>query len=128
MAAGCRPTRILLVDDEGAFRDSLADMLRDDGHEVLAYPAPSALPDLAQLGDVDLLVTDFEMPGTNGLELADAFHRRHPVIPVLLVTAYRSGLQGEAARRSFVRLVQKPIGYDAIHRTIHEHDPPTRGG
>ena len=120
--AACRPTRVVLVDDEGSFRESLADMLRGDGHEVLPFEAPSALPDLARLAGVDLLVTDFEMPGTNGIELADAFHRVHPGVPVLLVTAYRTGLEQEVARRPFIRLVQKPVPYDAIHRAIHARD------
>ena len=120
MACTSEPTRILLVDDEGSFRESLAEMLRDDGHEVFAYAAPAAVPPPSDLDDVGLLVTDYEMPGKNGLALADEFHAHHPAVPVLLVTAYRSGLEAEAARRPFLRLAQKPIGYDALHRLIHE--------
>jgi two-component system response regulator GlrR len=120
MACTSGPTRIVLVDDEGSFRESLAEMLQDDGHEVLSYPAPAAIPPLDSLADVDLLLTDYDMPGKNGLALADEFHAHHPATPVLIVTAYRSGLDAEVAHRPFLRLVQKPIGYDALHGAIHE--------
>jgi CheY-like chemotaxis protein len=119
MACDRTPGRILLVDDEGSFRDSLAEMLRDDGHEVLAYSEPDALPPLRTLSGVDLLLTDYDMPKTNGLTLADRFHACHPTVPVLLATAYRTGLDAEVARRPFVRLVQKPIPYETLHRLIH---------
>jgi DNA-binding NtrC family response regulator len=120
MACDRTPGSILLVDDEGSFRDSLAEMLRDDGHEVLAYPEPDALPPLDTLSGVDLLLTDYDMPKTNGLTLADRFHAVHPTVPVLLATAYRTGLGDEVARRPFVRMVQKPIPYETLHRLIHE--------
>ena len=87
MACDRTPGSILLVDDEGSFRDSLAEMLRDDGHEVLAYPDPGALPPLHTLSGVDLLLTDYDMPKTNGLTLADRFHACHPRVPVLLVSS-----------------------------------------
>ena len=119
MACDRKPTSILLVDDEGSFRDSLAEMLRDDGHEVLAYAAPAAIPPLDTLGGVELLLTDYDMPQTNGLTLADRFHAYHPTVPVLLATAYRIGLDAEVARRPFLRMVQKPIPYETLHRLIH---------
>jgi hypothetical protein len=40
-------------------------------------------------------------------------------VPILLATAYQTGLDEEVARRPFLRLVQKPIGYEALHRLIH---------
>jgi DNA-binding NtrC family response regulator len=123
------PARILLVDDEGPFRDSLAELLRDDGHVVLAYSGPAEVPPLGGLERVDLLVTDFDMPGKNGLVFADEFHAHRPGVPVLLVTAYHARLELDVARRPFVRMISKPIGYDALHRIIHECAVPdsTRG-
>jgi DNA-binding NtrC family response regulator len=125
VACASAPTRIVLVDDEGSFRESLAEMLQDDGHQVLAYPAPAAIPALDTLAGVDVLLTDYEMPGKNGLALADEFHMHHPTTPVLLVTAYRSELDAEVAQQPFLRLLQKPIGYDALHRAIHECAAPS---
>jgi DNA-binding NtrC family response regulator len=120
MPCAPNPTRILVVDDEHPFRESLAEMLRDDGHEVLDYSEPADVPELDRLGRIDLLLIDYEMPGKNGLAFADEFHAHRPGVPVLLVTAYRSGLDAQVARRPFVTMIQKPIGYDALHRAIHE--------
>lgn len=117
--ASCSAIRIVLVEDEPAFRESLAEMLRDDGHAVLAYAEPASIPPIDSLGRVDLLLTDYEMPGKNGLALADEFHARRPAVPVLLATAYRADVHA-AAQRPFLRLAQKPIAYDALHRLIHE--------
>ena len=128
MAHVCTPTRIVLVDDEASFRESLAELLRDDGHEVRDYSAPADVPPLDALGGIDLLLTDYDMPGKNGLAFADELHAHRPETPVLLVTAYRSGLDDHVARRSFVRMVQKPIGYDALHRVIHECTAPAPAG
>lgn len=127
MACDPKPTRILVVDDEGSFRESLAEMLRDDGHQVLDYSEPADVPALNRLDGIDVLVTDYEMPGKNGLVFADEFHAHRPGVPILLVTAYRSGLEVEVARRPFLRMLQKPIGYDALHRAIHDCAPPNGG-
>jgi DNA-binding NtrC family response regulator len=118
---GCSAIGILLVDDETSFRTSLADILRDDGHEVLDYGAPVEVPPLADLPRVAVLVTDYEMPGKTGIELADAFHAHHPGVPVLLVTAYRTpSLEAQVNDRPYLRLFSKPVDYDAIHSLIHE--------
>lgn len=117
------PARILLVDDETPFRESLAEMLRDDGHQVVECSEPAEVPPLDALDEIDLLLTDYELPGKNGLAFADEFHAHHPGTPVLLVTAYPSGLDAEVARRPFLRMILKPIGYDALHRMIHECVP-----
>jgi DNA-binding NtrC family response regulator len=126
------PARILVVDDERPFRESLAELLRDDGHDVLEYSRPADVPRLDALDGIGLLLTDYEMPGKNGLTFADEFHAHHPGTPVLLMTAYPLGLDAELARRPFVRLIVKPIGYDALHRVVHEWAatirPVTDGG
>jgi two-component system nitrogen regulation response regulator GlnG len=111
----------VLVDDEVSFRTSLAEMLRDDGHVVRDYATPSELPALPSVGDVAVLLTDYDMPGQNGLDLADEFHVCHPTIPVIVLTAYRFGaLEAKVQARSFMQLVQKPIDYVALHALIHE--------
>lgn len=111
----------MLVDDEPSFRTSLAETLRDDGHPVRDYGAPAEVPALATLDDIAIPITDFEMPGKTGLEVADDFHVHHAEIPVLLVTAYRTqSLEGQARDRPYLRILQKPVDYDAIHALIHE--------
>ena len=117
----CEAIGILLVDDELSFRTSLAAMLRDDGHEVRDYAAPAEVPPLRDLEDVAVVVTDYEMPGSTGLVLADDLHAHHPEMPVLLVTAYRTqSLEAQVLDRPHLRIVQKPVDYETIHTLIHE--------
>jgi DNA-binding NtrC family response regulator len=117
----CDAISVLLLDDELSFRMSLAEMLRDDGHEVHAYAAPAHLPPLPTLESVTILVTDYEMPGKNGITLADAFHAQHPDVPVILVTSYRTqSLDAQVLARPFLRLVEKPIDYALLHALIHD--------
>jgi DNA-binding NtrC family response regulator len=117
----CDAISVLLLDDEPSFRMSLAEMLRDDGHQVRTYAAPAHLPPLPTLGNVAILVTDYEMPGKNGIILADAFHAQHPDVPVILATYYRTrSLDAQVLARPFVRLVEKPVDYALLHALIHD--------
>lgn len=119
--SGCKAIAILLLDDEPSFRTSLAETLRDDGHLVVDYGAPAEVPSLHDLKDVAVVVTDYEMPGKTGLALADDFHAHHPETPVLLVTGYQTqALESQVLARPYLRVLQKPVQYEAIHSLIHE--------
>jgi DNA-binding NtrC family response regulator len=116
----CADVRIVVVDDDDAFRLGLAGLFRDDGHEVIDFSRPDLVPSFDQLGDVALLVTDLDMPGGNGFALADAFHAAHPSVPVILVTAFHGqAIEEEAARRPFLHLLHKPMRYEAVHDEVH---------
>jgi PAS domain S-box-containing protein len=81
--------RILLVDDDVLIAMSTAGMLEDLGHEVIeANSGASALEALQGNADVDLMITDFAMPGMNGAQLAEEVRRRLPSLPILLATGY----------------------------------------
>jgi len=98
----------------------LAANLRDDGHVVSEYPAPSAVGDGAALDDIRVVVSDYQMAPQNGLVFADAVHAAHPAMAVVLVTAYATPeLEAEVDARPFLRLCRKPIDYDHLHDFIH---------
>jgi PAS domain S-box-containing protein len=90
---------VLLVDDEDIVRTGTAEMLGDFGYTVLqAASGAEALAMLrAQGGEVDVLVTDFLMPGMNGAMLAQEAHQIHPELPVLLITGYSTLAEGPGA-------------------------------
>jgi len=81
------PIRILLVDDDEAVRSLTAEMLADLGHAVAT--ADSGAAALAMLGAgerVDLLLSDFAMPGMMGAQLAEEALKLRPGLPVLFMT------------------------------------------
>jgi CheY-like chemotaxis protein len=92
MEQGKNPDRpvILVVDDEALLRLSAADVLQEGGYEVVeAADAEEALAILASRGDVRMLFTDVQLPGsTDGMRLARQVHQRWPDI-VLLITSGR---------------------------------------
>jgi CheY-like chemotaxis protein len=93
--------RIMIVDDDALIRDSLISAFQDLGFVTLG--AEDASCALAQLdGDIEIdgLVTDFSMPGMNGLELIHAIHARKPGLPAVLFTGHMS----EVSAAGFGRL------------------------
>jgi PAS domain S-box-containing protein len=80
---------VLLVDDEQLVRASTAEMLADLGYRVVeAENAEEALRKLDEEIQVEILVTDHLMPGMTGTELVAAARRRHPRLPVLIISGY----------------------------------------
>jgi PAS domain S-box-containing protein len=82
------PLVVLAVDDDSLVLMNTIAMLEDLGHRV--FPATSAREALALLRHekVDLVLTDYAMPQTNGLQLAKAIRARHPDLPVVLATGF----------------------------------------
>ena len=80
--------RILIVDDDPALLRLLSLRLRHEGHEVIEADSGEAA--LARLDHElpALLITDLRMGGMDGLQLFAAVHRRHPLLPVLMLTAH----------------------------------------
>ncbi|MDZ4690940.1 ATP-binding protein [Terricaulis sp.] len=84
-----RRSRIMLVDDDALIAMSSVDMLEDLGHEVVeANSGKEALDLLGKVEPIDLLITDFAMPGMTGAQLIDAVRSRFPDLPILLATGY----------------------------------------
>lgn len=84
---GHRSTKVLLVDDDALVLRLLADVLTDDGYQVVACRSgESAAAAFRANGHIDLLVTDFQMPGMTGLELATLLTNKAPELPVLIVS------------------------------------------
>lgn len=115
----CQDLKILLIDSDESFRGALAGNLREDGHEVTEYAVQEALPPLATLEGVGLVLTDYQ-PSERGLAFVDVFHTLHPTTPVVLVTAFWSHhLEAELARRNFLVMLRKPFDYDDLHELVH---------
>lgn len=114
--------RILVVDDESMQRETLRRGLRREGFEV--FEAESALHALAWLGSeegraVDLLLTDFSMPGMNGLELVKQVRLRLPLVPVIMMTAYgEKELVIDAMREGCRLFLEKPFTLDRLRAEI----------
>jgi PAS domain S-box-containing protein len=84
-----RQTVILLVDDEDVVRRATADMLREIGHEVIeASSATTALKLIDERSDIELIMTDYLMPGIRGSELIEKARDIRPGLKAVLITGY----------------------------------------
>ena len=79
--------RILIVDDEPAWRDLCRDRLAELGHVVLAVNAGRKVLELVVVERPDLMVLDLRMP-MSGRSILRAARRRRPDLPVIIHTAY----------------------------------------
>jgi PAS domain S-box-containing protein len=104
---------VLVVDDDTLVRELLAQELEELGYEVSqAADGLAALTVLDRGERVDLLVTDFSMPGMNGLALAQEARQRRPLLPVLLLTGYADAhvkLDVEDMQDEALVLLRKPV-------------------
>jgi CheY-like chemotaxis protein len=106
-----RRLRVLLIDDEELVRTATAEMIRDLGHSVVeASGGAEALAQLDRRLGVDVVVTDYKMPGIDGGELARRIAQTHPHTPVLLITGYA----GPADQLMDLPRLAKPFGQAEI--------------
>jgi FixJ family two-component response regulator len=110
---------VLLLDDDESFRNALAESLRDDGFAVIEYSTACDVPPLTALGEISVVVTDYDMPGTDGLAFADKVRATCPGVPIIMVTGCCTvSLEDLAAARG-VRLLRKPLEYEILHNLLH---------
>src|SRR5262249_16683454 len=81
--------RLLFVDDDFLIGLSPASLLEDLGHTVIRVGSGAdALAVLVGGNAVDLMITDYAMPGMTGLQLAEEARKLRPGLPILLATGY----------------------------------------
>ena len=86
---GRKTKTVLVVDDEQENLRTYGEILDDMNYKVLAQPdGRSALSLLRDDAAVDLIITDFRMPGMNGIEFVTELRRFRPFVPVIMITAY----------------------------------------
>jgi PAS domain S-box-containing protein len=104
--------RVLLVDDEETVLGFMTELLRHWGIDVLACSgAPAAARHIeSNPNAIDVLLTDYLMPGITGLELARLAHERRPDLPVLIYSGNTTTLSAEdLAAAGVAALLDKPI-------------------
>ncbi|MDP1578923.1 MAG: response regulator [Candidatus Didemnitutus sp.] len=115
---------IILIDDESAYLDLLEQFLglhfdcpiHSFNHAATAL---EALPSL----NVGLVVTDYQMPEIDGLQLLDAVSARLPDVPAIMITAHEIELTPEVSRRypALKKIVRKPFQWSPLAEEIGRH-------
>jgi DNA-binding response OmpR family regulator len=80
--------KILIVDDEPGIRDSLSDVLVQEGYQVVAAENGENAINLIENEQFDLMLLDIMMPGMSGVDVLRVTHRKVPDLKVILLTAH----------------------------------------
>jgi len=120
--------RVLLVDDEVDFLESLGQRLALRGLEVVTAPSgEDALAELAR-HSVDVVVLDVRMPGMDGIETLRHIKESYPRIEVVMLTGHadlESSLEG--MRFGFFDYLTKPVDIDTLIAKIHDAQSRRQG-
>jgi DNA-binding NtrC family response regulator len=106
---------LLLVEDERALREVVAEQLTDHGYAVQqAGSGEDAVARLAEFA-FDIIITDLRLPGLDGSAVVDAAVERYPDIVVIVVTGYGTVKDAvEAIKRGAWDFVNKPFQIDEL--------------
>ena len=118
-----RAERILLVDDEPQVLSVARRTLESLGYEVSAHgSAQSALAAFeADQKRWQVVITDFAMPGMNGVELARHIRARRPEIAILLCTGFGGAVDAIAAKAiGIARVINKPFHRQELSEAVAE--------
>jgi CheY-like chemotaxis protein len=122
---------LIFVDDEPAILMVTRRLLERLGYRVSAYgDAASALAAFrANPAGYDLILTDYGLPGMNGIELAEALHAARHDVPVILISGANEGWTPEQARdRGVSDILMKPYSLEDLGATLrrwHSRRPET---
>ena len=106
--------RVLIVDDEAAFRMMLTLLLQKNGFECVAAPDGEAAVELLNRDTFDVGVFDIMMPGMNGGELASIAREVSPDMRLIAVSAL--ACSPELTDFGFEAALQKPFKVESLVR------------
>jgi DNA-binding NtrC family response regulator len=109
-------TVLLVVDNDALVRLGTVVMLREMGFEPISADAlSSALEQVEMHGEPDILVTDYDMPGGSGVDLARILHSRNAAMHVLFVTGHDR--LADPLEPQW-RILQKPFTGQELHEAM----------
>jgi CheY-like chemotaxis protein len=110
--------RILVVDDEASLAQLLRRVLESHGYTVATCTSANEALHLFDPAAFDLVISDYAMPGGDGLELAAALHARSPSTPIVLMTAWGSGLDLRSLPVEIAGVVSKPYRLSEVIEAV----------
>ena len=110
--------KILLVDDEKQFVDTLAERLAMRGFSArVAYDGPQALKAVEE--PTDVIVLDLRMPGMDGFEVLRSVKKSNPQVQVIILTGHGGDAEEQTAyRMGAYNFLKKPMDIDELLNSI----------
>src|SRR3954462_13002001 len=111
---------LLLVDDEAALREAIAERLAD--HGFIVEQAASGEDAIARLAEFafDVLITDLRLPGVDGRAVLDAALERYPEIIAIIITGFGTVKDAvNAIKQGAADFITKPFQFDALLHVLN---------
>ena len=122
--------RLLIVDDEPLFLESLGEILQLAGYEVVPAPEGETALRLARQHAFDLAIIDIYMPKMDGLQLMQVLRRERPELPIIAISGRGLDVPIDelpvARRLGATQVFDKPVNYQSLLeavRTLLAGDP-----
>lgn len=120
--------RLLVAEDDRAFRETMVALLRSDGHEVVAVANGVDLLDTIEVsldpnlgsGKFDLVISDIRMPGMTGLRVFTQVGYGPTIPPVVFITAFGDEeLHEQAHHAGALAVIDKPFDIDELRTFVN---------
>ena len=106
---------ILIVDDEPNYLIVLSELLKDEGYEVFTAPGGAEGFEMVKRLDLNLVITDMQMPEVDGLQLLSKVKEYNADLPVIMITAFAEVDKAVAAMQSGAySYLAKPFSNDEL--------------
>ena len=112
-------SRILVIDDEAAIRDSLRMTLEYEGYEFLGAATGHEGLAMAERDTPDLVLLDVKMPGMDGLEVLGRLRTMNETTPIVMISGHgTTGTAVEATKKGALDFIDKPFETDRLLLTL----------
>ena len=112
---------ILVVDDHSAARESIADVLRHVGYQVTCTSSAREALGLLSKSDYQVIITDLQMPGMDGIEFIRQIQQRRLLTQVIMVTAHATIESAvEAMRYGAFDYLEKPFNATRLEELVEK--------
>ena len=108
-----------IVDDDESVRDAISSLIRSAGYKSALFASAEAFLNSDQIGEMDCLIVDLQMPRLTGLELLRGLAEMNNPISVIFVSAHGDELRTRALNEGAVAVLAKPFSDQALLSAIH---------
>src|SRR4051812_9070806 len=111
-----KPVKVLIIDDNVALAENIAEILEIAGHLTSVAGTAEAALAMVQESIPDVVVTDYRLPGISGLEFVKRFRARQVSFNAIVISAYTDDQTKSDARDLGATFIAKPVDLGVLTR------------
>lgn len=113
--------KVLVVDDDDAFRDAIVRVLQDEGYNIVQATDGADGLEKATKENPDIIVSDVFMPNMNGFMMVEELQKdnRTSKIPIVMMTGAAQGA-GAWSSDASIEYIEKPFSLDLLLETVRK--------